>query len=204
MSQFTPEQWAALPESTKKILSERGMAPQQSAPAPQQLDQPPASPPGLPDLDDIPEQGGSGPSFLPFAEYDIEAVIDQVQHRFSQRSGPNFYATLTVTKASEQAVQAGVVEGTTRALYWPYNPNAFGKEADKSRASLGRYRQFVRQVAGLPEGSKEVNAKSAELLGTSKQAPSLGIRVRVISIRGSEMKQAPGKYFYNQTFIPLS
>jgi hypothetical protein len=207
---LSAEQFNSLPNATKEYLRSQGLAPDAGAPFTAQGAATPAPatrtalPPGVPDLDGIPDQSNRGPEFVPFdREYDFEATLDQVQHRFSERSGPNFYATITITKASPSAEAAGLLVGTHRAWGWYYNPSAFGKEKDKSDASLRRFKDFVRQVSGLPEGSAGVNAKSAELLEKSRAVPSLGIRLRAIAVRGSEKRDKPGTYFYNQTIIPL-
>lgn len=207
---LSKEQFDALPNATKEYLRQQGMAPDSDAPFTAQGAAIPATaprtamPPGIPDLDGIPDQSNRGPEFVPFdREYDFEAVLDQVQHRFSERSGPNFYATITITKASPSAEAAGILVGTHRAWGWYYNPAAFGKEKDKSDASLRRFKDFIRQVCGLPEGSPGVNERSAELLERSRAVPSLGIRLRAIAVRGSERRDKPGTFFYNQTIIPL-
>lgn len=207
---LTTEQFDALPNATKEYLRKQGMAPDSAAPFTAQGAAIPtpaaraALPPGIPDLDGIPDQSNHGPDWVPYnREYDFEAVLDQVQHRFSERSGPNFYATITITKASPSAEAAGILAGTHRAWGWYYNPSAFGKEKDKSDAALRRFKDFVRQVCGLPEGSAGVNERSAELLAKSRTVPSLGIRFRAIAVQGSEKRDKPGTYFYNQTIIPL-
>jgi hypothetical protein len=205
---LSQESFDALPKSTQEFLRKQGLAPDGTAPGATQAapviaaHAPPAT--GLPDLDGIPDQSRSGPEFIPFdREFDFECTLDQLQHRFSERSGPNFYATITITKASPSAVAAGIFEGAVRAWAWYYNDRAFGKEKDKSDASLRRFKDFIRQASGLPEGSPGVNAKSAELLERSKVVPSLGLRLRAISVRGSERRDHPGTFFHNQTVMPL-
>ena len=205
MTGLTQEQFDALPASTQAFLREQGMAPgaaQATASAPQAPSQ--ALPAGLPDLDAIPDQSSRGPDYMPYdREYDIDGVLHQVQHRFSERSGPNFYAEFTVTRASESAVLAGIVEGSKRAYAWYYNPGSFGKEKDKSDAAQRRFREFVQQISGLPEGSP-VNSTTAQLLGKSQSQPDIGIRFRAISVRGNENKNKPGTYYHNQRVMPIA
>jgi hypothetical protein len=203
--QLTPEQFAALPASTQAFLRQQGIAPggapaQTTTPAVA----PPAGAPAVPDLDGVPDQASRGPDFIPFdREFDFECVLDQVKYRCGERSGPNFYATITVTKASESAIAAGILDGQHRAWMWKFNPNSYGTDKDKSDASLRRYKDFVRQVYGLPEGAPGLNEKSAELLAKSMTTPSIGIRLRVISIRENEMKNKPGSYFHKLLIQPV-
>lgn len=203
---LTTEQFNALDNGTKAFLRSRGLAPDEGAPNPAPPIVAPHAPPtaGLPDLDGIPDQSKSGPEFIPWdREFDFDCKLDQMQHRFSERSGPNFYATITITRANPSAVAAGIFEGAHRAWAWYYNSGAFGKEKDKSDAALRRYKDFVRQASGLPEGSPGVNARSAELLERSKATLSLGIKLRAISVRGSERRDHPGTFFHNQTVMPI-
>lgn len=202
------EQFNALPNTTKEYLRSQGLAPVEAggaATTPAAATPAAATPPtGLPDLDGIPDQSSRGPEFIPYnREFDFEFTLDQIQHRFSERSGPNFYATITVTKASPIALAAGIFEGSHRAWGWYYNPSAYGKEKDKSEAALRRFKEFVRQISGLPEGSPGINARTTELLEKSKQVPSIGIRGRAIAVKGNEKRDKPGEFFYNQTVIPL-
>jgi hypothetical protein len=206
---MTPEEFNQLPANVQAVLVSQGRAPQPAAPEPPS-DDPDASDPWAsdadePDLDDteaIPEQG-SGPKFLPFAPFSFEGTLLQVKHRPGNgRSAPNYYATIRVDKASESAQRAEIIEGTIRAFYWPYTPihQCYGKEQDKSKASLGRYRQFVREVCGLPSNGK-VSEASGDLIRRSVSSPSLGIKLLVVSEQGSAMKTKPG-YFYNIKVIP--
>lgn len=198
---MTQQEFDAQPAAVQAYLRSAGLAPGATPPAApaQSVAAAPLSPP---DLDGIPEQSSNGATFLPFSEYDFTGEIAQVQHRFSEQSGPNFYSTITVDTASESALQAGITVGSTWAFYYKYNPNAFGKDRHKSDGSLRRYAAFIRQVCGLPTGAS-INAASADLIERSKQVPTLGIKVRVISIKGNERRDEPGTYFYNQTVIPL-
>lgn len=204
---LTHQQFSTMTPDMQALMISRGLAPEGvAAPIAQNTAQPtpaPQTPTGIASLDDVPDQSGTGPAFLPWAEFDCTCTLDQVQHRVGHRVGPNYYAVLTVVQASESAIRAGIVEGQTRSLMWSYNPNAYGTEADKSKANVSRYKQFVRQVCGLPDGAK-VDAQSAQLLADSARVPSLGRKVRIISVQGSEMKKSPGKFFYNLAFIPLS
>lgn len=195
---LTQEQFDALDKAAQEYMIKAGLAPSSVAVQPTRIP-PPA--PGIPNLDEIPEQSSKGPEWIPYdREFDFECVLDQVKHRpETERSSTNFYAVVTITKASHSAQQAGILEGTQRAWSWYYNVHAKGKEQDKSKAALARYRDWVRQVTG----ATSPNEASAKLIADSLATPSLGIRLRAISVRGNERKNDPGKYFYNQTVIRL-
>lgn len=172
--------------------------PQSPAPAAQ----PPAPVAGLASLDEVPDQSRNGADFFPFAEFDCTGVLDQVQHRVGERCGPNYYAQFSIITVDESGMKAGIVPQSSRSTMWKYNMNTFGDQKDASNRSVARYKAFVRQVSGLPEGAK-VDAQSAQLLADSARAPSLGRKVRIISTRGNERKNKPGTYFYDIVFIPL-
>jgi hypothetical protein len=162
--------------------------------------QPAFNPNVIPALNNIPDQQSKGPRYLPWNEvYDVRATLHQLRHRApTERSGPRFEATFTVTRTD---VASTVMANTERAVAFFYNPYAYGKDKDASDRNLRDFKEFVAGCMGQG-GQKDFDADAAasQLLALSIQIPSLGIPIRLLNQEDGTSKTT-GKTFYKRTTL---